>query len=385
VFSFKWQACYNAGMLRWPWLHLWLALTVAWLLTACGLPPTGLPATPLPAPLASSTSPRLTLTAAPSATAFAVFTVTQPPATLPLSPSPWPTVQTATPIFLPDVDATSTAQAVSTLPVVLPPTLPPAPATQVAATVPPAASSVPPSIAAFSITPAEIQPGQPVTLTWQAAGEQVTIQRLDALGRIGDFYTVGLSGSLRLSTPPEQRGEVQFMLFATTGSASVQAVARARILCPDTWFFPNPPPECPASPPHSTAMQAQAFERGQMLWTQYDDRIYVLYTDGVQPAWDTLLNAWFPGQPESDPTLTPPPGFFQPVRGFGVAWRTGYVSPVQVVRDRLGWATGAEFGVPNAHVQCDSSPKYGRCYLSGPGGVVYVLQPERSGWALWGE
>lgn len=369
-------------MLRWSLLRRWPALTLAWLLVACGAStPTAVFTSPSPAPLASSTPPP-TVTVPPSATAAAVSTATSSPTPLPPSATPWPTVQTATPIVLPDLDATATAAALaqSTLPPA--PTLPPVP-TAVVATVSPAATSVPVTITRFTVSPPEIQPGQTVTLTWQTSAEEVTIYRLDALGRLSEFYSVGPNGSLQLGTPAGQRGQVTFALFATTGAATAQASAHATILCPDTWFFANPPAECPASPPHSTTMQAQDFERGLMLWTQYNDRITLLYADGGQPRWDALANAWFAGQPESDPSLTPPPGFFQPVRGFGVAWRTGYVSPNQVVRDRLGWATNAEYAVPNAYAQCDSLPKYNRCYLSGPGGVVYVLEPERSGWRIW--
>jgi hypothetical protein len=359
-------------MKRWPPPLGVLALTVAWLVAACGLTPAlAVPPTPLPAPLASNT-PRLRPTPVP----LVVFTLTPPPTAGSLTQTPWPTVQTATPLLLPDLDATSTAEALAQAGH----TLAPPAATQAAATLSPA-NPVPPSITAFTIAPPQIMPGQPVTLTWQATGEHVTIQRLDALGRLGEFYHVAPSGSLQLSTPPEQRGEAQFMLFAASGASSAQAVARVVIVCPDTWFFANPPSLCPASPPHSTVMQAQHFEQGLMLWTQYNDRIYILYDTG-QPRWDALANAWFPGQPENDPSLVPPAGLYQPVRGFGAAWRTGYVSPVQVVRDRLGWATDEEFGVPNAHMQCDSAPKYSRCYLTGPGGVVVVLEPERSGWRM---
>jgi hypothetical protein len=87
--------------------------------------------------------------------------------------------------------------------------------------------------------------------------------------------------------------------------------------------------------------------------------------------------------PEDDPSLVPPEGLYQPVRGFGVAWRDEQATPGFRVRDRLGWAIDQEFGVSGAAFQCDSAPKYVTCYLSGPGGAVYVLKPERSGWFIW--
>ena len=372
------------GWLR-SWRGLALALAAAWL-AACTRPaPPGPPLPTLPPETAAPT-----LTAAPSETAPASLapetdtapaaTASSPPLAVTATPSAWPTIQTATPLFLadlPTLEPGGSPIATATPPVIAA-TFPPEPVASAGATAAPA-----PFITFFTIEPTAILPGQPVTLTWQASGDQVTLQRIDIFGRLGEFSSVGASGQQVLSPPPEQRGQVEFVLVAARGGVTVQATARAAILCPDTWFFANPPPECPASPPNATAMQAQTFERGLMLWTQHNDFIYALYDDGGHPRWDAWANAWFPGQLESDPNLVPPAGLYQPVRGFGLAWRTGYVSPTQVARDRLGWATAPEAPIPNAQVQCDSLPRYSRCYLTGPGGVVYVLQPERSGWGVW--
>jgi hypothetical protein len=241
---------------------------------------------------------------------------------------------------------------------------------------------VPISIVSFAIAPAEARPGDLVTLAWQAVAQAVEVWRLAPDGRLAEAWTVPVSGTLTVPVPAEQRYRLDFLLTATAGGSSASALVSTRVLCPDDWFFSGGPPECPASPPHLTAMAAERFERGLMLWTQYDDRIYILYSDGAAPHWDVLANAWFPGQLESDPALVPPTGLYQPVRGFGVAWRTGHVSPAQVVRDRLGWATEPEFEISGGAFQCDAGPSYSRCYLTGPGGAVYALEPERSGWRV---
>jgi hypothetical protein len=131
-------------------------------------------------------------------------------------------------------------------------------------------------------------------------------------------------------------------------------------------------------------MQAEHFERGLMLWTQWNDFVYILYGDDqFSPRWDARQNAWFPGLPESDPNIVPPPGYYQPVRGFGVTWRDEQATPGFRVRDRLGWATDQEFSINDAAYQCDSAPKYNTCYITSPGNAVIVLQPERSGWHVW--
>lgn len=125
-------------------------------------------------------------------------------------------------------------------------------------------------------------------------------------------------------------------------------------------------------------MQAQSFQNGLMLWTQWDDRIFVLFADGLSPQYAVVPNEWRSGDPEDDPTLVPPIGFYQPIHGFGVAWRTG-----SGVRARLGWALAPEISVANAAFQCDSAFKYASCYITNHQGGVYWLKPERSGWQLW--
>ena len=228
-----------------------------------------------------------------------------------------------------------------------------------------------------------------MTLTWEVVAEQVTLWRLDPLGRLSEFYVVPVTGTMVVSTPVGLRNRVVFALFALSGGSSAQATVSARITCPDVWFFPNPPSLCPASPPNYTTMQAEHFEHGLMLWTEWHDLIYILYSDGLfQPAWQGKPNAWFPGMPLNDPNIVPPAGAFQPVRGFGVAWRdeTTYWLLNGIawrIRDRLSWATDEEFGVSGAAFQCDSAPKYGTCYISGPDGAVYALGPEGSRWFVW--
>lgn len=45
------------------------------------------------------------------------------------------------------------------------------------------------------------------------------------------------------------------------------------------------------------------------------------------------------GEQESDPSIVPPAGLYQPIRGFGKLWRTN-----PHVRDGLGWAIAPEQG-----------------------------------------
>jgi len=70
----------------------------------------------------------------------------------------------------------------------------------------------------------------------------------------------------------------------------------------------------------------------------------------------------------------PPPGLYQPVRGFGLVWRQ-----YSQVRSRLGWAVDEETGFSTT-IQRTTRYKYNSIYLRALDGNVWHLEPELSGW-----
>jgi hypothetical protein len=96
-----------------------------------------------------------------------------------------------------------------------------------------------------------------------------------------------------------------------------------------------------------------------MLWREDTKQICVLYADGN---WAIYADAWTPDKPGSDPEIVPPAERLQPVRGFGLVWRTQ-----PGVRDKLGWALRAEEGQP-APVQ-----EFERGAMIRIGNLTYVL------------
>jgi hypothetical protein len=93
----------------------------------------------------------------------------------------------------------------------------------------------------------------------------------------------------------------------------------------------------------------QPFERGFMIWLGDRRRIWVAVcctsTIPMGGRWLSFDDAWFAGMPESDPSIVPPNGLYQPVRGFGLVWRTlSDPGSVGSIRDLLGWATAPEQG-----------------------------------------
>jgi hypothetical protein len=242
---------------------------------------------------------------------------------------------------------------------------------------------LPATIHSFDIYPPQVAAGDPITLSWSAIGERTLINKLDYKGRLLEpAYTVPLSGTLVITDYHQQGSRVGFMFSACSGGLCDNATISAEVICAHEWFFSFPPPDCPAAPGH-TVVVAQHFERGLMLWLEatgwrVHDEIVILYDDdpAVRPRWEMIVDEWVPGMLEEDPEIIPPSGYLEPIRGFGKIWResTG-------VRERLGWATDNEFVVENGAFQC-ALASYGRCYVTGPGDVVYVLKPERSGWGI---
>ncbi len=107
---------------------------------------------------------------------------------------------------------------------------------------------------------------------------------------------------------------------------------------------PQPPPQAPdpdqppASPVDYAPVQAafMPFEGGFMLWVQDTNQIYVLTNaaDALGGTFNTYLDTWREGMPETDPNIEAPQDLLQPARSFGQAWRT-----YPGVRDALGWGT----------------------------------------------
>jgi hypothetical protein len=247
------------------------------------------------------------------------------------------------------------------------------PAATIAASPTPAAV-----ISYFRAVPAEADPGDTINLEWATANAAtVTLWKMAATGQFGQWWDVEASGSFAYTIEPLERNRVTFALFAgdeTSGyqSATVDVILR----CTAEWFFANAPDICPVHAAVVSAGAVQTFERGLMVWVQGEDMIYVLFQDGNFPRWYNQVDEWDPGEPESDPAFEPPPGFYQPVRGFGLLWRED-----AAIRERLGWALDLEFAY-TVSVQRTSYPKYNDTYVAAPDGYVWRLKAERSDWEV---
>jgi hypothetical protein len=237
-------------------------------------------------------------------------------------------------------------------------------------------SSTGPVILFFRSDVEEADPGDTITLEWETEGGiNAVLHHLMPTGQLGQFWEVDVSGSFDYVIDAGERNHTRFMLFV---SDEEQRAARAThtvtLRCLDVWFFEPPPDECPASPATTSDGAEQHFERGTMIWIKDQDRIYILFDDDYSPSWRVNADEWDEGEPVDDPTLTPPSGRYQPVRGFGLIWREE-----PGVRDRLGWAVDLEVAYSTA-VQGTSRPKYNDLFIRALDGKVWRLLPESSGW-----
>ena len=98
-----------------------------------------------------------------------------------------------------------------------------------------------------------------------------------------------------------------------------------------------------------------------MLWRADERAIDVLYLNGP---WVRYEDTWDDTQPTDDPSLTPPEGLVQPMRGFGKVWREQLGGP----QAQIGWALEPEQGYDMLRQSFD----FGDMYL-GLEGEVFIL------------
>lgn len=167
------------------------------------------------------------------------------------------------------------------------------------------------------------------------------------------------------------------------GEAATAAIgAPAQTDIPTTTPITPTPAPSPTPNPFPTAtlgqvqVAEQPFEHGRMFWIQPKRQIWVLkITSEGRGVWTIYNDTFEDGQPELDPSLTPPAdNLYQPERGFGKLWREN-----AAVREALGWAvTPDEFGYisryeyhPGGTLTADGQ------FVSGPGyHILFSLYEE---------
>lgn len=234
-----------------------------------------------------------------------------------------------------------------------------------------------PTIHYFQADVTIADPGDTIQLEWSVSDAiSTTIYHLMPTGQFGEFWNVASTGTMTYTISDTTRNHTDFMLFAANATGQwVGASLNIPLTCPDVWFFSPAPDICPAAPALYSVGSEQHFEHGVMIWVQVQDMIYVLYEDDQYTTkWEVYVDEWDEGEPIDDPSIIPPPGYYQPLRGFGLVWRDQ-----PLVRERLGWAVDEEGNYDTA-VQRTSYAEYNHTYIGAQDGNVWDLWPERSGW-----
>jgi hypothetical protein len=100
---------------------------------------------------------------------------------------------------------------------------------------------------------------------------------------------------------------------------------------------------CPTAGSAITWAAWESFERGYMLWRSDTDDVHTLLmqdgNDLYAGTWQLWTEKWDSSNPDGV-GLSPSPGLYEPVRGFGWLWRTYLSGP----DGQLGWAREEEKG-----------------------------------------
>ena len=256
-----------------------------------------------------------------------------------------------------------------------PPTAPP----------PTAARLAPPTIISFTANKSTIVEHEDVTLSWEAqGGTEAYISWVGA-----DELLTGASGTLNpnggtTTISPDGNGEIVLTVRNSAGEATSHL--QLTIKCAHEWVpaLANHAPfgdRCPREAQIGPAAQ-QPFEHGFMIWMGASRTIYVFYNQtgsGQANLYSSYADEFHEGDPESDPSLTPPTGLYQPIRGFGLVWRTH-----PEVQQGLGWATAPETGFNSWEQGVTLAGMHNSVtLLQGIDGTIYQLRAFGSTWSVY--
>ncbi len=261
------------------------------------------------------------------------------------------------------------------------PTPAPSPTPTDAPPLPTEEASSGPIIHYFRADVEEVDPGGTIVFEWASEGatEVTLLHKLDEDWTQSEIE-LDLSGTFAYEISDYQADQhAAFHLCAQdkAGHTTIAAIT-ITVRCADPWFFAPPPGGCP-SPPSVSEAAEQHFEYGTMIWVEMwdseENKVLVLYDDDqIDPRWASYPDEWEEDDPDRDPTLNPPPGLYQPVRGFGLVWRQN-----SDVRDRLGWAVNQETGFSTI-IQHTQWYTHNSTYMRALDGNVWYLNAEQSKW-----
>jgi hypothetical protein len=264
---------------------------------------------------------------------------------------------------------------------------------------------------AFTADHTVVEPGESVTFSWDVRGAVSNLWLLAMAYSYGAPYQVNreplpASGTLTYAPPSGPYADDKYVFWFVTGDSpdgyisahthDVQGPASNRLLisfrCDTPLFFSlpaswdtqaNSTDTCGDGAAVAPLATMQLFEHGLMIrFGNNPKKVYVL---AVQPIagysngpWRSVDDSWTEGEPESDPSLMPPDGRYQPVKGFGKIWSGLDPTPGDTYpRASLGWALAPEQTFVTSFQRGRTT---GNLYFrDGQGQVIMLTVDERHG------
>jgi hypothetical protein len=343
---------------------LCLSLCVLLLLVACQ--PEDTTVLPTQAVLPSLT-PSYTPTSTPLATATPTATSTHTP-----TATHTPT-NTAT--FTPSVTVTASITATFTLT----PTFTHTP-TSTATNTPIASNTpVPPQILSFTTTATTVAPNASITLSWNTSSESARIEVQNSQGAVVQSFNVVSTGSLPVSVPGNLGRQVIYRLVAIRGGVEIGFSLPITIQCAATWFFGNEfaPPNagCPTGPQVSGPGAFQPFERGFMLYINFNSQNVIYGAQNQDVRYAAVNNGW-DGTTTYNCFGTPSGGLLAPANMFGWAFCNSN-APNSSWSAAIGFAT-QPLDTGNRTLQIEDT---GAFYIDSPLGVLRFGGPNNLTWS----
>lgn len=172
-------------------------------------------------------------------------------------------------------------------------------------------------------------------------------------------------------TVPVSAGTLSPLRMTLNVDGQLRGLNLLYVACDIPWFFTPVPEGCLVAPAFETPAAIQRFERGMMIWLGRAKSIWVIQppnssaknvTDALPTGLvDRFDDTFVDGMVESDANIAPPTGKMQPVRGFGLLWRSN-----PWVMSNLGWAIENERGYTACMGQSFGGTRNVRTFISLP-------------------
>lgn len=204
-----------------------------------------------------------------------------------------------------------------------------------------------PEVVSFTVSPEVISPGESVTVTWETKdGEHATfcsVKNRQQETRI--CLDLPLVGTHVVHTESDAT-IYDFSLAIANPSAA--APVHSRIVCAEVsrLFFEDPAQACGGAPPLYSYAAAQRFEHGLMIWMEATDEYFIFVDNPNHETYIHILGPLElkPGASVDNRVGDVPPGYYEPVSGFGLVWRGEVEWSSEWTRENLGWALEPEVG-----------------------------------------